>query len=44
MEIVLLWLDELDDLVAAGISRWRPLSGLVVAVSLAAAVGVSLLA
>ncbi len=39
MEIVLQWLDELDDLVFAGFSLWHRLRRLCLAVALAAAVG-----
>lgn len=40
MEIVLQWLDELDDLVFAGFSLWRRLRRLCLAVALGAALAV----
>jgi hypothetical protein len=39
MEIVLLWLDELDDLIFAGFSLWLRLRKLCLGVALAAALG-----
>jgi hypothetical protein len=39
MEIVLQWLDDIDDLVFAGLFRWTLLRSLCLAAALAAAVG-----
>ncbi len=43
MEILLQWLDELDDLVFAGLTLWRRLRRLCLAVALGAALGLHLL-
>jgi hypothetical protein len=43
MEVVLLWLDELDDLVFAGLSRWRLLASASLLMALATAAGLTLI-